>query len=59
MANLHKSLGLDVPTVRLSTGVEARLLPGPLFTLYVLLQGHLAAYRTCPPALSRGIWTAH
>jgi len=45
-AALHQALGLPAPTERPTAQAEARLLPGPLFTLYVLAQAHLAAHRT-------------
>lgn len=55
-AALHQALGLPAPTDRPTSQAEARLLPGPLFTLYVLAQAHLAAHRTLAVAQS---WTSH
>ena len=38
-----------MPVTRPSSGADVRLLPGPLFTLFVLLHGHVAAFRTHHP----------
>ena len=43
---MHKTLDVPVPTALPSSLTEARLLPGPLYTLFVQARGHLVAHRT-------------